>query len=380
MTLMTPAQRALATVLPFEYGSVLRYDRLGAARAFALDGAPVSIELPRKAYAYGLRVRVTGSVVVSTATLVPKGAGIWNYLRRIVLDTPGLRSPIRCSGDSLHLDNVLSRALSMERVIGAESVNASALDANAWADSNLKSVAALGIGTSTWTLTYWVPLTRSIRDLRGIRPLGHGGQHSFLELTPSTEAALVTTPANIDASAVTATVDLFYFDAPPPGVGRPDTRWSIILEDFRQSITAVGAPGHKINVDPEGVILDIASRIVVNDAPSSTDINDVTLDLDGKLYHNEVPYELFAWVAERERDIRLPVGVVAFDFDKFASESEPFDASGGRRGRSWLYSEEFEDINPTIALKTSATLGGGQLDFSQTVVRRLAYTPDAAEG
>lgn len=380
MTMRLPAGQAPAPVLPFEYGSRLRYKRVEPAAAFPLDGADVNIELPRVAYALGLRVVVSGPAVVSTATLVPKGAGIWNYLRRAVVDTPGLRSPIRCSGDTLHVDNLLQHGLSMEKVVGAEPVAASGLDANAWAAANLRAQAALGVGTNTWRFPYWIPLTRSIRDLRGMRALGHGGQHTFLTLTPSAEADLITTVANLTTAGITVTVDLFYFDAPPPGVGRPDTRWAIILEDFREKIASVGAPGHKVGVDPEGIILDVASRVVVNDAPSSADINNVSLELDGKLEHNEVPFELHSWIQERERETFLPVGVVAYDFDKYQADPEPVDAStGARRGREHLYSDEFEDINPTIQLNAAAVLGGGQLDFVMTAVRRLAFVPEASE-
>lgn len=371
MTLATPAQRALGVapaqvMLPFEFGARLRQEKLvntagSSTPDFALDGETVEFPLPRAGYGYGILVEVSGNMVVSTATLVPKGGGIYNYLRRAIVDFPGGGSAIvRISGRALKGLNLLQRAILTNRPVGLEPAAPNALLTNPTHDTINEDAADLTIGTRAWRLHYWIPFARNIRDLRGLRPLGHGGQRTRLQLQPSTEADFVTVVANADSSAINVEATLYYFDAPPPGVARPEdhgyTRWLTHLEEERHDVTAVGE--RELEVDPEGIILAMISDVWLNDAPNSADLGAISLDLDRRTAIKEIHYDEYIWTESQKAGIQWPTGMVPFVFDQHQHDPEPIDgATRGARGREWLYSDEYEEVTPKVTIDSGATLG-----------------------
>lgn len=367
MTMQAPG----APPLPFHYGRRLKWERVETQADFAPDGAVVDFELPRVGYALGFLLRVSGDAVVSTATIVPKHAGVHNLVRRVTVDFPGESDLYKASGDSIHLLNLIERPLSVHQIIGEDPRLASALDASTIANTQLKNVAALGVATNPWNLLYWLSLTRNARDLRGMRPLGHGGQRARILVQPSTEADLVTTVGNLDASAVNIDCWIAYYDAAPAGVGRPEDygwdKWAIHVEEIRTPINATGDV--KIEVDPDGVILDMLTRVVINDAPSNA-VDTVSLDLDRRHAIEERPLFIHLFDSSRRFGVHFPTGVIPWIFDGHAADMEPVDGQlGGVRGREWLFSDEFEDVEPTVSITSGTTLG--TVKELVTVVRRL---------
>jgi hypothetical protein len=352
--------QAPAPLLPFEYGQRLRVEKVEVNKDFALDGAAVDFELPNVGYGYGLLVKVAGNMVVSTATLVPKGGGIYNYLRRATLDFPGQVDLVRASGRTLKLLNLVEPMFLTRKGVGREPAAPNALLTNAHNDANNEDAALLTVGTNPWRLFYGIPMARNIRDLRGLRPLGHGGAKTRLVLQPSTEADFVTTPANADSSAIDVEVWLYYFDAPPPGVASPDqhgyTDWLTHIEEVRHDVTAVGR--RELEVDPEGIILSMIADVWLNDAPNTADLDSVGLELDRRRVVDDLDADIFVKTANELADVQFPTGAVPFLFDQHASDPEPLDAmTRAARGREWLYSDEFNDVQPEIVIGSGATLG-----------------------
>jgi hypothetical protein len=362
-------------IVPINFATRLRKHKLGASRDLALDGGEVTIELDPVGYGYGCLVHVFGNLVVSTATLVVKGSGIFDYIKRIILDPPGQANLISCSGAGLHMDNLFANDFLVGRQSLIEPRAFSILDTNAWADSNLVNAFLLTVGTNPIHLWYWVPMTRNADDLRGLRELGHGGNRTLLRLTPSTEADFVTVPGNCDASGIDVEVFQFYFDKPPsaiPGLGAvrlpeaSESNYAIAIEEVVKTISQVG--DHEIDVDSEGVILNATTQIVLNDAPNTADVTHMTLDLDRRRPHDGEPTNLFLKDAQQFYEGKIPVGVFPFDMDRY--QSSPMDYG---RGRRWLFSDEVNDVTimPTIA--AGATLG--TVARSKTIVRRLVQLP-----
>jgi len=370
MTLASPQQRA-TQLLPFPLARRLKIEQIGVAKDFALDGGVVEFELPRIGYGYGLLVRVAGNLVVSTATLVLKGAGVYNYLRRATVDFPGESDLVKASGDSIHLLNQRDRPFGMYHLFNDEPAAGSLLDANAWATGKLTKAALLTVGTNPWNLLYWIPFTRNSRDLRGMRPLGHGGERARLLLQPSTEADFVTVGANADSAAVDVECYIAYFDAAPANATKPEDhawdRWAVHIEEVKTDIPAVG--DRLIEIDPDGVILDMVSRVVLNDAPTTTDVTHVSLKLDRRNAIDNVPILAHALAAFYQTRILYPVGAIPFPFDQHAPDIEAIDAASGPRGREWLFSDEFEDVNPILTIAAGATLGS--VHEAITAVKRL---------
>lgn len=362
-------------IVPINFATRLRKHKLGASRDLALDGGEVTIELDPVGYGYGLLIHVFGNLVVSTAALTIKGSGIFDYIKRIILDPPGQANLVSVSGAGLHLLNIFGN----DHLVGRQSLIEprafSVLDTNAWADANLVNAFPLGIGTNAVHLWYWLPMTRNADDLRGLRELGHGGNRTLLRLTPSTEADFVTAPANADASGIDVEVFQYYFDKPPsaiPGLGgvrRPEdfeSGFALGIEELVKTITQVG--DHEIEPDSEGVILDAITQVVLNDAPNTADVSSITLDLDRRRPHDGEPTNLFLKDAQAFYEGKIPVGVFPFDMDRY--QRSPMDYG---RGRRWLFSDEVDNIKiiPTIA--AGATLG--TVARSKTAIRRLVQLP-----
>lgn len=357
MTMQAPP----APMLPFEFGQRLRFEEIESAQDFVLDGGVVDFTVPDVGYGYGILVKVSGNAVISTATLVPKAGGIYNYLRRATLDFPGQVDLVRCSGRILKLLNIVDRALRLRAGEAVEPAPANGLLTSTFDDDNNEDQALLTVGTRPWVLTYWLPFARNIRDLRGLRPLGHKGQRTHLLLQPSTEADLVTTPANLDSAAINVQAFLYYFDAPPPGVASPEQhgypRWLTHIEEVEYPVTAVGVQG-ELDVDPEGIILAMIADVVLNDAPNHANLDAVSLVLDRRRAIDDVPFAVYLKTMKEYAGVQWPTGAVPFLFDQHAGEPEPVDAaSRAPRGREWLYSDEFNNVRPEIDVASGATLG-----------------------
>ena len=360
-------------VLPFQFGAKLKRKRLADSSGsisplFALDGPTREFELDTIGYLYGLLVHVTGIWTIANAALIFKGAGIHNYLRRVVLDTPGMANPVDLEGDALHSQNVLGRDIAIHHhTIGPRALP-TGLDTNAWGAANLDAQLNNSVGARQLHLFFFVPVARNAHDFRGSRSMGHAGQRTTLRLTPSTEADLVTVGANSDSSAMTVQVTEYFYDGAPAGVGVPPPGWAIVLEQTDQLVQAVGR--QQVNIDPEGVILNAITKVILNDAPDSADIEEISLNLDARKLVDEEPYPDYAWFYEQATGIRLPVGVVPFDRDVYADDMEPIDPmNGGYRGRDWIYSDELVKFFPTIKIAAAANLGA--VAKMTTSVRRL---------
>lgn len=371
MAMQAPPQQQI--VLPYQFGARLKRKRLSDSSGsitpgFALGDPTREFTLDTIGFAYGLLIHVTGIWTIANATLVFKGAGVWDYVRRIVLDTPGMANPFDMSGDGTHNENVLDRAFSIHQHDVAPRSLPTSLDTNAWAAANLSSQLDPTVGARQLHLYYFLPLIRNARDLRGARSMGHSGQRTTLRLTPSTEADLVTVAANSDPSAIKVEVTEYYYDGAPAGVAAPPAGWAIAHEQTTQLILAVGKQG--VQIDPEGVILNALSKVILNDAPNSADVEEISLNLDARKLVDEEPYASFQYYYEQATGVRLPVGVIPFDREIFSDDIEPIDPLvGGYRGRDWIYSDELVKFFPTLTIAAAATLG--TVAKIETAVKRL---------
>jgi|GEM_PF-5239668 len=371
MTMQAPA--AAQVVLPFQFGARLKRMKLSDSSgslkpSFALDGGTREFQLDTIGYGYGLLVHISGIWTIANAGLVFKGAGIWDYLRRAVLDTPGQAAPVDVSGDGLHNQGVLARDFSIHQHTIGPRATSSGLDVNPWAAANLDSQLDNSVGARQLHLFYFVPLARNAHDLRGVRSLGHAGQRTTLRLTPSTTADLVLVGANSDSSAITVDVTEYFFDGAPAGVGVPPPGWAIVIEETEQLVQAVGKQA--VAIDPEGIILNALSKVILNDAPDSADVEEISLNLDARKLVDEEPFADYAYFYEQATGIRLPVGVVPFDREVYADDMEPIDPiAGGYRGRDWIFSDELVKFFPTIKIAAAANLGA--VAKISTSIRRL---------
>lgn len=370
MTMQAPAPQV---VLPFQFGARLKRKRLSDSSGslspgFALGDGTREFQLDTIGYAYGLLIHITGIWDIANATLVFKGAGIWDYLRRVVLDTPGMANPVDASGDGIHNQNIAGREISIhQHTIGARGLP-TGLDTNAWAAANLDSQLDPTVGARQLHLFYFVPIIRNAHDLRGARSMGHSGQRTTLRLTPSTEADLVTVVANSDPTAIKVEVTEYFYDGAPAGVGVPPPGWAVVIEETEQLVNAVGKQA--VNIDPEGVILNAMSRVVLNDAPNSADLEEISLNLDARKLVDEETYADYAFFYEQVTGIRLPVGLIPFDREVYADDVEPIDpVFGGYRGRDWIFSDELVKFFPTVKIAAAANLGA--VAKISTSIRRL---------
>ena len=347
---------AAAPTLPFLLGSRLIWEKIGS-KPFAIGGGIVDQELDAVGYGAGVLMHISGTVTVGTATLVFNGRQPFNLIMRAVLDTPGLSDPIAISGDSLKIQDLLGRFLTIDRGMVDLPQQGGAATQNAYDAANCVDLYPAIVATNTWSLWYFLPFVRNVRDYRGIVPLGYRGARTRVRLTPAAAADIATVPANITANNLTVDFYQAFYTAPPAGVETPDTSWAIVFDEYTQGIPSVGA--QTIDLPVGGRILNIVHRVVINNAMDEADLGTQDLILNRDKILDGVDHMMWAKIQRERLMAPLPLGTIAYDRE-WAAADVPYNIGGELREKDWIYSDEpvpLNNMTSILRVNTGTTLG-----------------------
>jgi len=303
-----------------------------------------------------------GTYTVATATLVLLAGAPWNLLSNITVQPPGLTPPINISGFMLHVWNLIEK--NFAPFVDGVDLPAQGLDANAF-DLGILDVFPLAVGAQTLHLWYVVPFHRSSMDTRGILPLGNKTR-TLLTLSIAAAADLVTTPANLTVPVFTVDVFQAYYTAAPAGINAdPDPYWAVTYEELVQPIAALG--DQVINIEPNDSILGINHYVVLNGVGDSTDISKLSLRVNKSYYHQLLDGTFWHFVQRRRIGAPLPVGVIAYDMDRFVDD-------GGLDMREWIHSQDVQSVQSILNTPT------GTLGTNPRVITSIKRLVDLAPG
>jgi hypothetical protein len=330
--------------------------------AFTVGGPKVTQLLDNVGYGDMLILHAKGTYTVATATLVQLAGAPWNLFSNINVQPPGLTPPVNLSGFMLHVWNLLEK--NFAPFTGGEDFAAQGLDANAF-DLGLIDVFPLTVGAQTMHLWFVVPFHRSSMDVRGIIPLGNKTR-TLLTLSIAAAADLFTTPANFTIPVFTVDVFQAYYTAAPQGANAdPDPYWAVTYEELVQPIAALG--DQVVNIEPNDSILGILHYVVLNGVGDSTDISALTLRVNKSFYHQGLDGAFWAFVQRRRVGAPLPVGVIAYDEDRFVDD-------GVLDMREWIHSQDVQSVQSTIRTPT------GTLGTNPRIVTSIKRLVDLAPG
>lgn len=318
-------------------------------RAIVFGGAKVTRELDNVGYGDLLVLHLKGTYTVATATLVFLAGAPWNAFSQIVLTPPGLAPPISHSGMMQHLWNLLG--VDFAPFVDQWNDAAPGLDANAF-DLGLIDVFPTAVGAQTAHLWYILPLHRTSMDPRGVLSLGNRSR-TQLSLSVAALADLVTVPGNLTIPSFSVDIYQAYLTSPAEGLGVDfDPWWSVSYEEIITNIAALG--NQVVNVEPNDTILGLIHYVILNGAGDSADINNLTLRVNKSYLHQALPGDFWHFVQRKRKGKPMPVGVIAYDFDRFAD----VDVEGplGLEGREHLHSENVTSIQSILNVPTG-TLG-----------------------
>lgn len=327
-----------------------------------LGGAKQTLLLDNVGYGDMVVLHAKGTYTVATAALVFLAGAPWNILSNISVQPPGLTPPINLSGFMLHSWNLLEK--NFAPFIAGEDFAGQALDTNAF-DAGLVDVFPTALGAQTAHLWYVLPFHRSSMDVRGILPLGNKTR-TLLTLSIAAAADLVTTPANLTVPSFSVDVFQAYYTASPVGVGAdPDPYWAVTYEELVQPIAALG--DQVINIEPNDSILGILHYVILNGVGDSADISTLTLRVNKSFYHQGLDAAFWHFLQRRRLGAPLPVGVIAYDFDRFAD-------AGALDIREWIHSQDVQSVQSTLRVPT------GTLGTNPRVITSIKRLVDLAPG
>lgn len=360
-------QAAPAPALPFRLGTIRIPEKI-SSQAFTPGAGPIRVPLRKVGYLDMLRVRITGTVTTGAATPDERPGFPYNIVQRFRLDVPGLADPISISGEHLKLWNWLEYHDSMLRP-GFDPAAGAGAKANAYYDAKLKDVYPIALSTANaWELWFDVPVTRNLRDQRGLLPMG-GDDEVVLEITPAALADIFDVPANVTATALTIEVAQYYYTPPVAGVAAPDTTFVVVYDQYEQAVVATGA--NDVNIRRDGVILGIVHTVTLDDdayprAPEGS-ITDLSFRINRDKRLDALP---FVWWAKEQANRYLqplPAGVVAYDQD-FLQPDLPFYDGSFERFPNWIYTAGTTEIVSTVNIAAAAALDNARI---VTSVKRL---------
>ncbi len=333
------ATAAAAARLPFQLFTRWIPEFLGNI-PITLGGAKQTLLLDNVGYGDMLVLHVKGTYTVATANLVLMAGAPWSILSNINVQPPGLTPPVNISGFMLHVWNLIEK--NFAPFVQGEDFTGQGLDANAY-DAGIMDVFPLTVGAQTLHLWYCVPFHRSSMDVRGILPLGNKTR-TLLTLSIAAAADLVTTPANLTLPVFTVDVFQAYYTAAPAGINAdPDPYWAVTYEELVQPIAALG--DQVINIEPNDSILAMIHYVIMNGVGDSTDISSLTLRVNKSFYHQSLDGAFWHYVQRRRLGTALPVGVIAYDMDRFVDD-------GALDMREWIHSQDVQSVQSTVRVPT----------------------------
>lgn len=361
------AMNAPAAALPFPLGTI-RVPEFVTSETFTPGGGPIRIPLHKVGYLDMLRVHLSGTLTSGAATADERPGFPYNIVQRFRLDVPGLSDPINLSGYQRHIWDLLEYHDSMQRT-GRQTTARAGAEANAYFDSKLKDLYPITVSVANqWELWWDIPVSRNLRDLRGILPMG-GDDQVVLEIAPAALSDIFDTPASITANALTVEVAQYYYTPPVAGVAAPDTTFVVVYDEYEQAVPAVGK--QNINIPRDGVILGIVHQFYLDDdaypAAPEAKIDALTLRVNRDKRIDALP---FIWWAKEQANRYaepLPAGIIAYDQD-FLQPGLPFYDGGFERFPGWIYTQGATEIVSTIDVASSATLDNAKII---TTVKRL---------
>ena len=370
MTLAAPAGT------PFRLGT--RQIRQHLATRDFVPGQTGAIRIPLKKYGYlkGLLIWIRGTLTIGASTPDERPGFPYNILGRAFLDLPGVPDPVSVSGYSLFLQDRLGYHRTMQRHgfdALAKTAAQSSAHANAFYDSDIRDVYDIATGAArNWRLALYLPAVHNVRDIRGAQPVA-GDADVELQLFPGALGDIFDATAQVTANDLDVEVYQDYFTAPLAwsGVQAPDTRFAIVLDEYSQSVGAVGDVDIKVPKD-NGVILNITHAVWLDDdaypAAPEPSIESLSLSVGRDKLLDALPAR--AWFEEQQKRYfePLPSGVIAYDQDFLQPDLPYLDSSGHERIPGWIFAEAGKDIESRIRIASGATLDNARI---VTCVKRL---------
>lgn len=290
---------------------------IGAPTALNLaGGSDARYELEKTGFAIGLLARLDAQydVAVGGSAVGPRSG--WAAVARFTLQPPGPQPIIRASGWSMHMHNLLRNDLAMfKKGLAGQTPqlnDAPGVVRNATVDLLWPAVA--NTPAQVGRLWWWLPLTRSAYDLRGILPMGNQTT-TVLFVTPGAKADVWATPANVTNDTYTMRVFYFFLTTPPirPDVQLPDLSYVISYEDTDQPVVATG--DNAVIIDPRDTILRVVHTFINNALLDSADLSAITLRFDQTFVHQATDRQVQDWMQHQRAEGALPLGTIAYDQD-----------------------------------------------------------------
>ncbi|MBT9174006.1 MAG: hypothetical protein DDT21_02417 [Syntrophomonadaceae bacterium] len=346
--------------------------RFVGTQAIVPGGAQVQFDLQRVGYCPGLIVRLSGTHTVATADAGTAARGPYSIIRRFLLQPPGAQPLLNLDGPNLHLHNVYRKDFS-PHVPGAVAKNLEYLELANWPESvGPDLVWPTGIGAGQVVNLWWfIPLTRSAFDLRGLLPLGNQTT-TTLFVTPGVLADAFTVPGNVTATAYAMTVYQLVLSTPPPraDIAAPDTGYVITYEEQDQVMVAgVNA----VNIDPHDTIIRIIHTMVQNGLVDTNNCTAISLRLDESFVLNALDRIAWELVQNARSGQSSRRGVICHDFDHMVDSdgSAPIVLPGERALpfalsiSPWVHTEQVA----TIRSELTCTAAAGTARIFTTVAR-----------
>jgi hypothetical protein len=352
---------------------------IGAATGLNLaGGSDARYELEKTGFVVGLLVRMDAEydIAVGGSAVGPRSG--YAAVARFTLQPPGPQPIIRAGGWSMHLHNLLRNDLSTLAKGGAGQTS-QLFDAPGIVRNNLVDLIwpnVANVADQLGRLWWWLPLTRSYYDLRGILPMGNQTT-TVLYVTPGAKADVWVTPANVSNDTYTVRVFQFMLTTPPVrgDVQLPDLSWVLSYEDADQPVVATG--DNPVIIDPRDTILRVAHTFINNALLSSAVIDSVTLRFDQTFVHQATDRRVQDYLQQQRATNALPLGVIAYDFDHLVDTdgSAPITQRGeggipyALSVAPWVHTEGIATIRSIATIAAGTVLTNARLF---TTICRLA--------
>ena len=352
---------------------------IGSSQGLNLaGGSDLRYELEKTGFAIGLLVRLDAQYDIAAGGSAVGPRGGYAAVARFTLQPPGPQPIIRASGWSMHMHNLLRNDLSTF-IKGLAGQTPQAFDAPGVTRNNTVDFIWPNVANTpaqVGRLWWWLPLTRSSYDLRGMLPMGNQTT-TVLFVTPGAKADVWATPANVANDTYNVRVFQFLLTTPPirPDVQLPDLSYVITYEDTDQAVVATG--DNPVIIDPRDTILRIVHTFVNNAALDSADISSVTMRFDQTFVHQATDRRVQDYVQHQRAGFSLPLGTIAYDYDHHvnADGAVPITQRGdpglpyALSVAPWVHTEGIATIRSILTIGAGAVLTNARIF---TTIARLS--------